>query len=211
MFVSRSLDHGQTWSTPFQFAVFTNPVCLFPPFCFNITGGQFRGPGSYPAPAYNPFDNRLYVAFADIDVDGVAKVFLTSAPATDLTKWSPRTVVATVPNGDRFAAELGIAPNGRIDVAFYDRSYTANTQVDLTYATSSDFGKSWRSVRVSKSSFDPSEWGVPDGSTFRPFIGDYNGIISLPASAGMTWTGAGTKNFGVLPTNLEIYYASVTP
>jgi hypothetical protein len=211
MFVSKSIDHGQTWSTPFQFAVFTNPVCLFPPFCFNISGGQFRGPGSYPAPAYNPADNRLYVAYADIDVDGVAKVFLTSAPAGDLTKWSPRTVVASVPKGDRFAAELGIAPSGRIDVAFYDRSYTANAQVDLTYATSSDFGKTWRSVRVSNSSFDPSQWGVPSGSTVRPFIGDYNGIISLPASAGMTWTGAGTKNFGVLPTNLEIYFASVTP
>jgi hypothetical protein len=211
MFVSKSTDHGQSWSTPFQFAVFTNPVCLFPPYCFNITGGQFRGPGSYPAPAYNRADKRLYVAYADFDADGVAKVFITSASAGDLTKWSPRTVVAPVPKGDRFAAELGIAPNGRIDVAFYDRSYTANSQVDLTYATSSDFASSWRSVRVTSSSFDPSAWGVPNGSTVRPFIGDYNGIISLATSAGMTWTGAGTKNYGALPTNLEIYFASVTP
>jgi hypothetical protein len=211
MFVSKSTDHGQSWSTPTQFAVFTNPVCLFPPFCFNISGGQFRGPGSYPAPAYNPADHRLYVAYADIDVDRVAKIFITFASETDLTKWSPRTVVAPIgANGDRFAAELGIARNGRIDVAFYDRSYTPN-QVDLTYATSSDQGQSWRSVRVSKSSFDPSAWGVPNGSTFRPFIGDYNGIVSLDTSAGMTWTGAGTKNYGVLPTNLEIYFASVTP
>jgi len=212
MFVSKSTDHGQTWGTPFQLGVFTNPVCLFPPYCFNIDGGQFRGPGSYPAPAYNPADNRLYVAYADIDVDGQAKIFITSAPASDLTKWSPRTVVASVPKGDRFAAELGIAPNGRIDVAFYDRSYTANTMVDLTFATSSDFGANWRSVRVSKSSFDPSAWGVPAGSTaVRPFIGDYNGIVSLASSAGMTWTGAGTRNYGTLPTNLEIYFASVTP
>src|SRR3954471_4231384 len=122
MFISKSLDHGQTWSTPFQFAVFTNPVCLFPPYCFNISGGQYRGPGSYPAPAYNPVDNRLYVAFADIDVDGVAKIFITSAAASDLTKWSTPSVVSAVPKGDRFAAELGIASNGRIDVAFYDRS-----------------------------------------------------------------------------------------
>jgi hypothetical protein len=34
--------------------------------------------------------------------------------------------------------------------------------------------------------------------------------VSLPASAGMTWTGVG-KTFGALPTNLEIYFASVTP
>lgn len=210
LFVSRSTDHGQTWSTPFQLGVFTNPVCLFPPYCFNISGGEFRGPGSYPAPAYNSANNRLYVAYADIDVDGVAKIFITSASASDLTSWTPRTVVAAVPRGDRFAAELGIAPSGRIDIAFYDRSYTSNAMVDLTYATSSDFGASWRSVRVSKSSFDPSAYGVPSGSGIRPFIGDYNGIASLPGSAGMTWTGAG-KTFGALPTNLEIYFASVTP
>jgi hypothetical protein len=84
--------------------------------------------------------------------------------------------------------------------------------VDLTFATSSDFGGTWRSVRVSRSSFDPSAWGVPASSTtVRPFIGDYNGIVSLASSAGMTWTGAGTRNYGTLPTNLEIYFASVTP
>jgi len=210
MYVSRSTDRGQTWSAPIQFAVFTNPVCLFPPDCFNISGGQFRAPGSYPAPAYNPANNRLYVAYSDIDVDGLAKVFITSASAADLTQWTPRTVVAAVPAGDRFAAELGIAPNGRIDVAFYDRSYTSNTLVDLTYATSSDFGATWRSVRVSKSGFDPSAYGVPSSSGITPFIGDYNGIISLPGTAGMTWTGPG-KTFGALPTNLEIYFASATP
>lgn len=210
MFVSKSSDHGQTWSTPSQFAVFTNPVCLFPPYCFNISGGQFRGPGSYPAPAYNRVDNRLYVAYADIDVDGVAKIFITSASANDLTNWTPRTVVSAVPKGDRFAAELGVAPNGRIDLAFYDRSYTSNSLVDLTYATSSDFGATWRSVRVSKSGFDPSAYGVPAGSGVRPFIGDYNGIVSLVNMAGMTWTGVG-KTFGTLPTNLEIFFASVTP
>jgi hypothetical protein len=210
MFVSKSVDHGKTWSTPFQFAVFTNPVCLFPPYCFNISGGQFRGPGSYPAPAYNTANNRLYVAYADIDVDGVAKIFITSAPASDLTAWTPGIVVAPVPRGDRFAAELGISSNGRIDVAFYDRSYSANTLVDLTYATSSDGGKTWRSARVSTAGFDPSTYGVPSGSSVVPFIGDYNGIVSLPSSAGMTWTGVG-KNFGALPTNLEIFFASVTP
>jgi len=210
MYVSKSTDHGATWSTPFQFALFTNPVCLFPPYCFNISGGQFRGPGSYPAPAYNVANDRLYVAYADIDIDGVAKVFITSAPASDLTTWTPRTVVAAVPRGDRFAAELGAAPNGRLDVAFYDRSYSGNTLVDLTYATSSDFGATWQSARVTKSGFDPSVYGVPSGDGIRPFIGDYNGIVSLSSSAGMTWTGPG-KTFGALPTNLEIYFARATP
>ena len=210
MFVSTSTDHGTSWSTPSQFGQIQDPVCLFPPYCFNISGGQFRGPGSYPAPAYNAANNRLYVSYADI-VGGKGQIFLTSASASDLTNWSAPTVVAANTAGDRFAGELSIAPNGRLDVGFYDRSYTSNTLVDVTYATSSNFGSTWSSARVSKSSFDPSLWGVPSGSGIRPFIGDYNGIVSLPTSAGMTWTGAGTKNYGALKTNLEIYFGSVTP
>jgi hypothetical protein len=209
MFVAKSTDHGSSWSTPIQFAVFSNPVCLFPPDCFNIAGGQFRGPGSYPAPAYNPVDDRLYVAYADI-VNGRGQIFITSAPASDLTKWTAPKVVAEAPGGDRFAAELSVASNGRVDLSFYDRSYSGNALVDLTYATSTDFGATWRSVRVSKSGFDPSLYGVPSGESVRPFIGDYNGIASSAGSAGMTWTGAG-KTYGALPTNLEIYFARVTP
>jgi hypothetical protein len=209
MFVAKSTDHGSSWTTPFQFAVFSNPVCLFPPYCFNIPGGQFRGPGSYPAPAYNPVDDRLYVAYADI-VNGKGQIFITSAPASDLTKWTVPKVVAQASIGDRFAAELSVAPNGRLDLAFYDRSYSGNAVVDVTYATSTDFGVTWRSVRVSKSGFDPSQYGVPSSESVRPFIGDYNGIASSATSAGMTWTGAG-KTYGALPTNLEIYFARVTP
>jgi hypothetical protein len=209
IYVASSTDHGKSWGAPIQLATFQNPVCLFPPYCFNISGGQFRGPGSYPAPSYNVANNRLYVAYADI-VDGQAKIYLTSASATDLKTWTTPVVVASVPSGDRFAAELSTAPNGRIDIAFYDRSYSGNALVDLTYVSSSDFGATWKSVRVTKTGFDPSQYGVPSGSGISPFIGDYNGIVSLSASAGMTWTGAG-KTYGALPTNLEIYFASVTP
>jgi len=209
IYVSKSTDHGKSWGKPIQLTTFLNPVCLFPPYCFNITGGAFRGPGSYPAPSYNVANNRLYVAYADI-VDGQAKIFMTSASATDLTTWTTPAVVASVSAGDRFAAELSTAVNGRIDIAFYDRSYSGNALVDLTYVSSSDFGSTWKTVRVTKSGFDPSLYGVPSGSGITPFIGDYNGIVSLAASAGMTWTGAGTT-YGVLPTNLEIFFGSVTP
>lgn len=211
MFVSTSTDHGKSWSTPTQFGTFQNPVCLYPPYCFNISGGAFRGPGSYPAPSYNPADHRLYVAYADI-VGGKGQIFITSGSGSDVTKaWSAPTPAAANLAGDRFAGELSIANNGRLDLAFYDRSYSNNTLVDMTYATSSDFGANWSSARVTESGFDPSLWGVPSGSGIRPFIGDYNGIVSLDGSAGMTWTGAGKKNYGTLQTNLEIYFASATP
>src|SRR5438045_2825644 len=106
---------------------------------------------------------------------------------------------------------MSSAPNGRIDVSFYDRSYSGNTLVDMTYTTSSDGGQTWRTARVTKSGFDPAQWGVPSSSSttgFRPFIGDYNGIISTATGAGLVWTGVGSTG---APFNLEIDYASVVP
>ena len=58
--------------------------------------------------------------------------------------------------------------------------------------------------------FDPSQSGVPSGSGFSPFIGDYNGIVSLPTKAAFAWTGVG-KPVGNPPINLDIFFGSVTP
>jgi hypothetical protein len=200
------LAHGSSnWSTPYQFATLANPVCLFPPTCFDIAGGQFRAGGSYPAPAFDAANNRLYVAYADIK-GSFGQVYLQSAPATDLTAWTAPVAVAPA-SADQFSGELGIAPNGRLDLSFYDRRYSANQLVDLTYATSGNGGASWRTARVTAAGFDPSQWGVPSGSSFRPFIGDYNGIASTNGFAELTWTGVSQP----APYNLDIFAATVSP
>ena len=210
MYVASSADRGATWSAPAQFGTWQNPVCLFPPYCFNISGTPFRGPGSYPAPAFDPTRNRLYVAYTDI-VNGLGQVFLTSADANDLKHWSTPTIVAPTTAGDRLNVELSVEPaSGRLDAMFYDRSWTNNSLVDVTYASSTDGGATWSVRRVTKSGFDPAAYGVPSGSGVRPFIGDYTGIVSLSTSAAMAWTGPG-KTYGVLPTNYEIYFGSETP
>ncbi len=109
--------------------------------------------------------------------------------------------------GDRFMGELSAAPNGRLDASFWDRGYSSNQLVDLTYATSADGGHTWRQARVTTAGYDPSQWGVPAGAGFRPFIGDYNGIASTNAFAAMTWTGVADPQ----PYNLEIDFATATP
>jgi hypothetical protein len=111
--------------------------------------------------------------------------------------------------GDRFMGELSAAPNGRLDASFWDRGYSGNQLVDLTYATSADGGKTWRQARVTPAGYDPSQWGVPSGNAqgYRPFIGDYNGIASTNAIAAMTWTGVAPPQ----PLNLEIEFATATP
>jgi hypothetical protein len=131
-----------------------------------------------------------------------AQVYITSASASDLTRWTAPVAIAPA-GGDRFQAEMSIAPSGRIDVSFYDRSYSTNRLVDLTLASSSDFGATFTSRRVSSAGFDPSLWGVPSSTGFRPFIGDYNGMVSTDASTGITWTAVAPPQ----PFNLEIDFA----
>jgi hypothetical protein len=204
MYASKSTDGGQTWGAPVQFASFNNPVCAFPPYCFNISGTPFRAGGSYPAPAFDAARNRLYVVYPDI-AGQYAQIYFTSASANDLSHWTTPVAVAPAA-GDRFESELSVAPDGRIDLSFYDRSYTKNALVDLTYATSNDGGATWTTRRVTNAGYDPGQWGVPSGSGFRPFVGDYNGIASTPNGALMTWTGVAQPQ----PFNLEINFASAT-
>jgi len=206
LYVSKSTDGGATWSTPIQFASLVNPVCVFPPGCFNISGGAFRAGGTYPSPAFDAARNRLVVAFADI-AGLYGQMYLTSAAASDLANWTTPQAIASAP-ADQFMGELGIAPNGRYDVSFYDREWTSNQLVDLTYATSTNGGTTWSRFRVTPSGFDPSTWGVPSSTApFRPFIGDYNGIVSTNAFAGMAFTYVAPPQ----PFNLEVFFAKATP
>jgi hypothetical protein len=203
LYASKSTNGGVSWSTPVQFASLTNPVCVFPPDCFNISGGGFRAGGSYPAPAFDAARNRLDVLISDIR-GPYAQMYLYSLKP-DLSVDFSTLVPAGF--GDRFMGELSAAPNGRLDASFWDRGYSGNQLVDLTYATSADGGKTWRQARVTPAGYDPSQWGVPAGTGFRPFIGDYNGIASTNAVAAMTWTGVAPPQ----PYNLEIEFATATP
>ena len=209
MYVSVSRDRGASWSAVRQIGTFVNPVCLFPPSCFNISGATFRGPGSYPVPAFDPTTRRLFVSFTDI-VDGKAQILLTSASIDDLATWRAPSIVAPA-GGDRINVEMSIEPtSGRIDMMSNDRSWSGNTLFDVTYLTSANHGQTWSTQRVTSISWDPSQYGVPSGAGVRPFIGDYDGIVSLPTSVGMAWTGPG-RTYGALPTNLEIYFGRVSP
>jgi hypothetical protein len=220
VFAATSRDGGRTFSPAQKVTsgsvrsdqdqrIVTDPRTGYAYLTFDnsIQGG--KGTGSYPAPAFDPTRNRLYVAYTDI-VGGLGQGFLTWASGDDLSHWSTSAVIAPTTAGDRLNVELAVEPvSGRLDAMFYDRSWTGNALVDVTYVSSTDGGVVWSTQRVTTRGFDPAQYGVPSGGGVRPFIGDYNGIVSLAAGAAMTWTGAG-KTYGALPTNYEIYFESVS-
>jgi hypothetical protein len=203
LYAAKSTDGGLSWSDPVKFADLTDPVCMEPPDCFNVAGGAFRAGGSYPAPAFDTTRDRLDVAVADIRGD-FAQIYLYSLKPDLSLDFETQVTDCT---GDCFEAELSAASGGRLDLSFYDRSYSKNKLVDLTYATSPDGGQNWLAARVTKKGFDPADWGVPVDGTAVPFIGDYNGIASTQTSALLAWTGVENPK----PYNLEIDFATATP
>jgi hypothetical protein len=144
-------------------------------------------------------------------VNGRAQIVLTWASTAHIDQWAAPVVVAPSA-GDRINVEISIEPvSGRIDIMTNDRSWSGNTLFDVTYLSSGDGGTTWSPKRATTSSWDPSAFGVPLSSGgIRPFIGDYDGIASLPSGAAIAWTGPG-KTYGALPTNLEVYFAFVQP
>lgn len=79
------------------------------------------------------------------------------------------------PNSYHWMGAIAVAPNGRIDVLWYDtRSNPNNQYSELYYSSSSDGGLTWTPNRVVSAPFDPS-LGYPQQNK----IGDYIGVIAL--------------------------------
>jgi len=144
--------------------------------------------GSYPSPAYNATTGGFTPSFPRYPRRLRAGV-LTSASADDLTRWSEPTAIAPAA-GDRFQAEMSIAPNGRIDVSFYDRSTRRTSSSTSRSPPATTEAPPGRAAGV-ELELRSVQWGVPSSSAsgFRPFIGDYNGMVSTDALTAITWTG----------------------
>jgi len=79
------------------------------------------------------------------------------------------------PNSYHWFGAIAVAPNGRIDVCWYDtRSNPNNQYSEVYYSYSMDGGLTWAPNRVVSAPFDPS-LGYPQQNK----IGDYIGVVAL--------------------------------
>jgi hypothetical protein len=115
------------------------------------------------------------------------------------------------PSGQtEFFPWLQSAPDGRIDLAYYDRSCDPNDVLNcVTLSSSTDSGATWTSVPVTTSGFDGDTFGAclafvdpPNCTNF--FLGDYIAVASTSTTANVMWTGNGSHT-------LDAFFASVNP
>ncbi|MBA3300034.1 MAG: exo-alpha-sialidase, partial [Thermoleophilaceae bacterium] len=157
--LARSRDQGSTWAESVVgdgIKPIHRFVVLFPP---------------YPALAVDRRSGRIYAAFHDARL-GDPDVSVWSLPAGPKKKWQGPTRVNDTPRHDgtwQYLPQLAVAPNGRLDVLYYDRrSDRENVMNHVSLQSSFDSGKSFiPSTRLSSQPFDSrigfgGKNGLPD-------------------------------------------------
>ena len=164
-----------------------------------------------PSLAIDPRDGRIFAAFED-GANRPSDVHLWSL-APGASRWTGPIRVNDTPAGDRstqYLPKLAVAPNGRLDVAYYDRrNDRADRRNEVAVQSSFDGGRSFTPhVEVSGGAFDSrigagSERGLPD-------IGSRLGLVSEPASALAAWTDTRAGTVSSNKQDIAVARATVT-
>ncbi|HWB71690.1 MAG TPA: sialidase family protein [Egibacteraceae bacterium] len=151
-----------------------------------------------PAPGFarDTASGRIYATW-DAGRGDDRDVFLAWSDDAGVT-WSAPTRVAPRPRG-QLLPTLGVSPDGRIDVLFYDRTNDpADVMTEVTLASSWDDGQSFATATVSDRPFDS---GIGLGSLQgMPTLGSQLAVLSRPRQALAFW--ADTRQ-GTVSTNVQ--------
>jgi hypothetical protein len=197
--VVSSTDGGRTWSAPSRAGTIYD--INFKPNGFGddtLTGCAFRvaAPGNAAADPSDPSGDTVYVAWAD-NRNGNATNTNTDvilARSTDGgATWTEHVIDNS--SNDQFYAWVAVANDGRVDVGYMDRSYSAGQSVcqygfsltRLRFDAAGGIASSTK-TRVDTGLSDPghSRWFSAATGGNSLFIGDYNGITT--GSDGKTWS-----------------------
>lgn len=183
IFMSKSTDGGATWATSVAF--------------------DDADDLSDPGVAVNPTNGDVYVVFESMTDNGTEHVFFMSS-ADEGANWSQP--VDIIDQGgqayNQSVPGISVAPDGRLDVAWYDFRndpfFTPDGTVTQRYsdvysASSTDGGRTWSdNLRVSDRSSDRSIGATFDNEDVRGPLG----IASTEKAALITWA---DSRAGALP------------
>ena len=175
--LGRSQDRGATWAESVvddRVVPTERFVAFLPPF---------------PSIAVDREDGRLYAGFQDARM-GRSDVLVWSR-APDAAAWQGPTRVNDTPEGDKssqYLPKLAVAPNGRLDVVYYDRrADPADKRNEVSLQSSFDHGGSFNeSIPVSRQAFD-SKVGYGNERDL-PDLGSRIGLLSDDDSALAVWS-----------------------
>jgi BNR repeat-like domain len=179
MVVWTSRNGGVTWTHATTISSYTG---ISDP----IPGANFRA-ATYPSAAVDPTIGTVYVAWADAG-SGSGRIVVSRSTDHGAT-WSSPTTVSTSREGYAFFQGLGVAPNGRIDVAYQaltaksTSTYgTGNASIASYYVQSTNGGSTWsRPAKISSTPSDPA--ASAQNNLQLQFWGDYNTLVSTTANA----------------------------
>lgn len=176
--LTRSTDHGQSFSAGQE--VDSN---LVPSGRFLVYLPQF------PSIAAGP-GGSLDVAWADART-GADRVYLRRSTDGGQT-WQPLVDVTATVSRNRQSAWLpavAVAPNGRVDVLYYQgHRNTGDNQVGAYLATSADGASGFTATMASATTFSSAIGPMTGPSYLPPDLGSRLGVLSDNAGALATWT-----------------------
>jgi hypothetical protein len=167
IFVSRSTDKGKTWSTA-QVAPFDYKTGTFMRLAWSPKGGES---GTLHL-TYSGTDSPTVAGSGDVYYKRSTDGGRTWTEARNVTDDDPRALVG------QYYPNLSIAPNGRVDLAFYDiRDDPGYRSNDVYYTYSEDNGVSWsKNLRVTEQSIDRrmGVWSLNYDMTTPPAVASTN-------------------------------------
>jgi hypothetical protein len=190
LYVAASHDGGQSFGADYPVIDWVSPVNR------DLANTPYRV-GSYGAPGIDA-QGRITVVYNDRR-SGPSNVWYVRARAADLSHgraaWTAPTQLEASPH-QQFFPWVSVAPGGRVDVVYYDRTLDPQDFIsDVTYTSltpTAGLAVAVSSVNVSPVGFDGS---VATGSTTTScgsFAGDYIGITSTDSDVYLGWTGNGS-------------------
>ncbi|MGH9122641.1 MAG: hypothetical protein ACRDYC_12000 [Acidimicrobiales bacterium] len=173
--VARSADQGRTWT-----------VSTLSPAVVTPTGAQT---GMGWTPKGGPYGTFLatYAATPDEGTYAAPQILLQRSTDAGLT-WSSPVVLDDDTNASQlytsFFPQLNVAPNGRVDVIWWDNRRSNQYSYDIYYSWSTNGGVTWsHNLRVTD---QPSNFGA--GISFGSDVRQPPGVASANQYAAFGWT-----------------------
>jgi hypothetical protein len=150
----------------------------------------------------------LYASWSDGE-GGDADVLVSRSEDSGMT-WSEPVAVHDQSDGDQYMAKLAIAPNGRIDVVYLNRTdHDGEEAVAAYFATTFDGARTWSSIVLSTDAFSAAVGpeGPETEALGRADQATRAALVSNDGESFAAWTDA--RNGTLVTGRLDIYFARV--